>query len=448
LSAVSSAALGVGHWSPPLAATLRRDAARAHRIALTLTALALSTLPWLHPAGPGNTSPTDLLIIPAIAAVAFWLYLARHRIRAPYGVSVGLIIVAGCISGVVGPFGRGALVTVGYPEAPLIAVIQDIYLLIWSLAIVNLARTASALRVLLAAWVIASGFWAALLIVGVVTGIQALSGIEPTNGVRAEGQFGDPNMASGFFAISVMVLWSSAVPRRAWQRACIAAILLTGMVLTGSNGGVLSLGVGTAFVTLAAIRRHFGPIITVFAACALLGVGGAAVQIVHPLQIQEWARNSGVPILRDWIGRSDSSASQRVVILQEAWILFQKAGPLGAGPGATQPVLADGLAPFPHQAHDDYVAAVVERGVEGGIGLLILICAVAWRARHAIGGHLHPDFAAVVPRRDALIGALLGLTVAAAYYQVLHFRHAWALLAVIAAVQIWGRDWSTSKRVF
>jgi hypothetical protein len=63
------------------------------------------------------------------------------------------------------------------------------------------------------------------------------------------------------------------------------------------------------------------------------------------------ARDSGVPILRDWIGRSDATRATRDD-REEAWVLFQKAGPLGP-PGATQPILTDSLAPFPHQAHDD-----------------------------------------------------------------------------------------------
>ena len=185
--------------------------------------------------------------------------------------------------------------------------------------------------------------------------------------------------------------------------------------------------------------------VTIAAVCLALVIGAGAAKVIHPVDIQVWARDSGVPVLRDWIGRSDASASQRLTIVKEAWVLFQKAGPFGAGPGATQPILTDSLAPFPHQAHDDYVAAVVERGVEGGIALIVLIWAIAWRAGTAARGQLKADFAAVVPRRDALIGALLGLAVAAAYYQVLHFRHAWALLALIAAVQIWGRDWSTKR---
>jgi O-antigen ligase/polysaccharide polymerase Wzy-like membrane protein len=439
-----AAVLGAAPRPRSRAAHDTESVSRSHQVALALAAAGVSTLAWLHPAGPGNSSPTDLLMVPAIVAIAVWVCVSRAVIRAPFGISIGLVIVAGCISGLAGPFLRGALVTVGYPQAPLIAVVQDAYLLIWCLALVNLARSASALRVLLAAWVFASVFWAGLLIVGVESGITALSGIEVGNGVRAEGQFGDPNMAAGYFAISIFILWSSDVPRRVWQRLCFAGVLLFAMVLTGSNGGFLSLAVGVTFVLLAAIRRNHGPIVAVIAACAVLLIGAGATQVVHPTEIQQWARDSGIPILRDWIGRSDSSASQRVVIIKEAWDMFQKAGPLGAGPGATQPILADSLAPFPHQAHDDYLAAVVERGVEGGVALIVLICAIVWRARHAVGGRLKPDFAAVVPRRDALIGALLGVAVAAAYYEVLHFRHVWALLAVLAALQIWGRDWATT----
>lgn len=443
MSAVQAVSV-LSPWPRTVTAFDRRNIERAHRVALYLTATAVASLAWLHPAGPGNSSPTDVVMVPAIAAVWTWMFLSRGVIRVPYGISIGLVIAAGCISGIAGPVVRGALVTVGYPQAPLIAVVQDIYLIVWCLSVVNLARSASTLRVLLAAWVYAAAFWAVLLIAGSLTGIQALSGVEVNNGVRAEGQFGDPNMASGYFAMSLFVLWSSDMPKLLWQRAVIFGILLTAMFYTGSNGGFLSLAVGLGFLALFTIRARYGAIVMVAAGCGVLLLGAAATQLINPSDIQQWARDSGIPLLRDGIGRGDSSANQRVIILQEAWKLFQENGPLGAGPGATQPILATSLAPFPHQAHDDYLAAVVERGFEGGVALVVLICAIAWRARHAIGGRLKADFAAVVPRREALIAALLGLATAAAYYQVLHFRHAWTLLAVIAAVQVWGRDWTKS----
>jgi hypothetical protein len=101
-----------------------RDIDRARRVALVLTAIAISSLAWLHPSGPGNSSPTDLAMVPAMGSVALFDLPSAERIRAPYGISIGLVVLAGCISGAIGPYLRGALVTVGYPEAPLIAVVQ------------------------------------------------------------------------------------------------------------------------------------------------------------------------------------------------------------------------------------------------------------------------------------------------------------------------------------
>jgi hypothetical protein len=405
-----------------------------------MAAVAIGTLPFLRPAGPGNTSPTDAAIVGTIGAAAIVCWVSRTQFRTPYAIAMSLWVIAGCISGIAGPALRGSVISVGFPQDSLIAVIQDLFLLSWCLALVNLTRSASDLRVLLTAWVWGSAFWAAMLVAGVVLGIRALSGIEVGNGIRAAGNFGDPNMAANYFALSVFVLWSSATPRNRWLRAAIVGLLLVAMVLTGSNGAFLNLAIGISFVVLAAIRSRFGPVVLLATASVGLVAGAAAVEVFDFGQIQVAARDSGVPLLHDWIGRSDSSASERVVILQETWDLFQQAGPLGTGPNATKPLLTDTLAPYAHQAHDDYVAAVVERGVFGGLAILTLICAIWFRTAGALGGRLKRDFAAVVARRAPLAGALLGLGAAAAYYEVMHFRHVWALLAIIAVLQIRGRE--------
>jgi hypothetical protein len=408
---------------------------------LFAAAAALATLPFLRPAGPGNSSPTDVAIVAAIGAVTVVCWVTRVPVRVPYAISMGLWVVAGCLSGIAGPALRGSLVAVGYPQISLIAVAQDLFLLAWCLTLVNVVRSASDLRVLLAAWIWGATFWAALLVAGVVLGIRVLSGIEVGNGIRAEGNFGDPNMAANYFALSVFVLWASASPRNRRVRAAIVCLLLTAMVLTGSNGAFLNLAIGVTFVAFTEIRRRFGSAAVVVAACLSLLVAGSAAQLVDFGKIQEAARDSGVPILHDWIGRSDSSAGERVVILREAWVLLQDAGPFGTGPNATKPLLSDTLAPYAHQAHDDYVAAVVERGFLGGVAILTLIGAICFRAGGAMAGGLG-SFASAVPRRAPLIGALLGLAAAAAYYQVVHFRHVWALLAIIAVLQIRVREGS------
>src|SRR5690348_2172528 len=96
-------------WTRAMPAFDRDNAARAHRVALFLAAATVATMAWLHPAGPGNSSPVDVMMVPAIAAIGVWMYLSRSVIRAPYGIAIGLVVVAGCISGVAGPAVRGAL---------------------------------------------------------------------------------------------------------------------------------------------------------------------------------------------------------------------------------------------------------------------------------------------------------------------------------------------------
>jgi hypothetical protein len=34
---------------------------------------------------------------------------------------------------------------------------------------------------------------------------------------------------------------------------------------------------------------------------------------------------------------------------------------------------------------------------------------------------------------------VVGLAISASYYQILHFRHVWTLLAIIAALFVWAR---------
>jgi hypothetical protein len=45
----------------------------------------------------------------------------------------------------------------------------------------------------------------------------------------------------------------------------------------------------------------------------------------------------------------------------------------------------------------------------------------------------------VVPRPELLVAALAAIAVSAMFYEVLHFRHVWALLGLVAALELSGR---------
>jgi O-antigen ligase len=92
------------------------------------------------------------------------------------------------------------------------------------------------------------------------------------------------------------------------------------------------------------------------------------------------------------------------------------------------------------EAHDDYLAALLERGVIGLAGLLLLLGTVAFRGLGTTGSRLRPGFEAIIARPNALLGAVLGTFVASTVYELLHLRHLWALFGIVAALAIWGRE--------
>jgi hypothetical protein len=135
------------------------------------------------------------------------------------------------------------------------------------------------------------------------------------------------------------------------------------------------------------------------------------------------------------------SVAQRDMLLRESIVLRREGGPLGTGPVSTKARLASKRAQLVKEAHDDYLASIIERGPLGLLGFIVLLAALATRAVALAGRRLGPGFAAVVVRPYVLVGAVAGTAVAMAVYELLHLRHIWALFAIVAALAIWGRRW-------
>ena len=79
--------------------------------------------------------------------------------------------------------------------------------------------------------------------------------------------------------------------------------------------------------------------------------------------------------------------------------------PLGLGPGGTKAALVAEQSPYVKEAHNDYLAAVVERGVLGGAALAALIALVAVRARRIAGGMRCGRSSPRIPRPELLAAA-------------------------------------------
>ena len=396
-------------------------------VAVYSTCAAVAFLPFLQPAGPGNVSPVDALICIAIVATVYWALANRLQIRTAYALPVAVMALAGLIASLFSAF----------PAAGLLAVVQDLVLLAWCTTVLTVCRTPNGLSMVLRTWAYASVVWAGLMLLGALANIDVLSGISARTGSRESITFGDPNMAAGYYATSLMVVWASATPRHRVARGAAVAILLTAIILTGSNGFSLATLAACAVAAGIAMARRRGILPTVALACGIALVAGAIGSQVSVSTVVNDAA-TGAPLLRDYVGRFTQTTAGRDTLLHETLSLVEQGGLIGIGPDEVKPTLQSEQQGVAFEAHSDFTASVAERGLLGGIGLLLLILVLAYHARRVLGP-LQSGYVAVVRHPGALAGALVAYAIAANIYEVLHFRYLWTLLAVVAAVSIWGR---------
>jgi O-antigen ligase len=354
--------------------------------------------------------------------------------RFPYLLPIGLSILAGALASTVAY--SGAYVSVG---GGLVTLIQDAFLLAWGITIANLSRDPALLRTIVRAWAISVTCFAALMIIGVFAHIPLLSGEIARNGVRAAVTLGDPNLAANYFICSLLVLRAARYPGRRALRWLCCALIVTAIILTGSNGGVLVLVITTVLGGLFTLARRRGAAPAVITGAALVLAVLAIAPHVHVQGIVAQAQASS-PLLKDSIGRQAESSGSRSTILSESERLYFTADtPFGIGPGGTKSAFQAHQFGYVKMAHDDYSAALLERGVLGGVALVFLFVIIAVRCRRIAARPLRPDYAGIFPRPELLGAAVIGMFISAMFYQVLHFRHLWALLGIIAAVDLWGR---------
>jgi O-antigen ligase len=211
-------------------------------------------------------------------------------------------------------------------------------------------------------------------------------------------------------------------------------LLLWSLVLSESNGAAVELVAGVALLFCVGVYHKQGLV----NAMALLMVAVVAVvvflQVAPIVTVQTWARDSGQSLLVNTLGRSNSSSAQRSALIDEALSLYASDGLLGSGPSTTKALLFDRQYPYAKEAHDDYLAALVERGPLGVLGVVLLVISAAWRAGTVLRGPPSLSFAAQIPRPVGLVAALVALGVAGTYYEVMHFRFLWLLLGLVAVL--------------
>jgi len=393
--------------------TLEHPATRLARWRLTIVAIsvAVAALPLLRPSGPGNTGMVDLALVGALLVAGMWASIRSHILRLPYALPVGLTVLAGALATA---NLEGAAATDGVSTS-LLALVQDVFVFAWAAAVTTLGQDRTLLDVLCRAWAYSATAWAFILILGEVTGQNWLTGINSRDGIRASLTLGDPNLAADYFIVGLLVMRAARRPRRTGWRWLACALVVTAIVLTLSNGGMLALVIATACGALFSLARRRGLMVAA-AVGAVLAMG--AVAVVRTVDVRSWVTRveESSPFVRDSLGRQQESGGSRGTLLREAATLWLRGDTvLGLGPGNTEATLRDRQAAYVKEAHDDYLAALLERGVLGATALVLLAAALAVRTRRiCVEGGIAPEHRDVVPRPELLAAAVIALQVAMA----------------------------------
>jgi O-antigen ligase len=384
-------------------------------------------LPFLDPAGPGNTAPADVAMVAAIVVALLHATREHVRIRFPYLAGVTGLVVGGAV----------AALAARAPASVGLVLVQDLLLLVWAATIALGGRSHMIVVAVTRAWCRTAPVYSAVVVCAYVVGFAPLSGVSAKDGVRAAYTFGDPNLAGNYLVVSLFVMAACERPRSAGVRRAAYAVVLLAIAFTGSNGAMLTVVLGlVCSLSLTALRRR-GPIAGLLALTASLLAACLLVLVVLPRVdvdgLRERAAGS-VPLLRDSFGRSAGSSDERSVILAEGTELYLHGDALGYGPSRTKATLQATQAPYVKEAHNDYLATLLERGLIGAVGLLMLGVAVAWRCGRLCLTPLPPKYAEIVPRAWLLVTIAPVMAVSASFYEVLHFRHLWTWLGLVAAL--------------
>lgn len=402
---------------------LDRDETLTGAVALVACA-AMVFQPILRPSGPGNSSPVDVLTLATVLLSVLWAATCGRRLGGPYCLAGGLMLLSGAVAGLAGPLPGTSLINLG----------KELLLLAWCVALYNIARRPGVLRLLTASFAYAAVLWASVLVAATLLGVTAIEGISPTEGDRRLFTLGDPNYAATYWVVSLLMVYAVQRPRSRALRWYGYTMLLWALLLSQSNGGMLELGVAVVFLTAYRAYRTSGPAAATAVVLVVALAAGGALSAANLADVQDRARQSDHSVLVNTLGRSGASTEQRSTLLRESFQLYEQQWLTGSGPGTTKQLFEDQQFPYAKESHDDYLAALVERGPLGAVALLVLVASAVWRASRALRAPPGTGFAAQLPRPAGLVAALLALAVAGAYYEVLHFRFLWVLLALVAVL--------------
>lgn len=365
-----------------------------------------------------NVAPVDvwsMLLLPI-----YWLYLTqiRQTIRLPYIGAMWLILLGSLV---------GTFFAIN-PAQSLVAVGKDVYLYVGfvTVAAVLASFGPSAMQRTMAVWAGVVLLHGGLLIGEFVSPdlLQQVSsyvaGFGEVNPYRASGLFYNPNLAGAYQLLGFVPLMT-ARPRRliAWP---LGTFLFLSIAATGSLASMIGFAAGLIVATFAR-AFHTGSLNQSVRMITSLMV---PILILAGLTFAIINSNPDLQEALDYItvDRADRSAEGRFELWDRGFELLRSPTALwGIGPDSYQAL--DELA-LP--LHNDLLSFVVERGILGLLGLLLLFALTVGNSYRILRDLSSEEGETGVVA--VFFGTMVAAVIFSQFHQIFHYRWFWLVLAV------------------
>jgi O-antigen ligase len=295
------------------------------------------------------------------------------------------------------------------PALSLVTLTQELYLYVFFIVVSNVIQTERHMRLLAGAAFLSAAAFSVPLILELLADFTG----------RAEGYFTDDNGAAGYLgALAFLVYYPFDKSRRLLKPAFLGLILLA-VFATKSISGALSFLLGTVavfvgywFYTDAVTRKR-------------IFIGAiAAVLLLIPLYRVAASQHN-------FLDRLEGSEEGREGIWSAGLETFAH-NPLGIGIGPArfkEVVIVPGWS-HRKELHSDYLASLVERGILGFIGLLMILFSIGKSLSRCLKRHTSQGELLWIL---GLCGMFVFTLVDAVSHETLHNRHVWLIYAMIVA---------------
>jgi hypothetical protein len=396
-----------------------RGARLARGIALAVTA-AVPLVVWPGIDTPFSTPKLWLLVSGLLAAGAVWLWSRGWRWATEGAGVLGIVVAAWCaswaLSALLGDVVSLPALTLGVGASLWAVVLAGVVRNPRAVMAAQVAGSSAVALVSVLQWMGSDPFVAA----GWIPPIA-----EASPRLAVYGTLGNPNFVACLLAASLPMsaglFFSSGTVTR-WAAVAAAGVMALALLATGSRAGALALG--AAAVTSGVAGRGRPHRIVAVAALALAATAVAvspARSLAETLsgRVYIWRTTWPHALERPIAGRGPGGFE----LSYPAWDRAARAG------GHTRPGGSRFAGPQQH-AHNDYLEALVERGIPGGGALVLTIggmLAVAFQS--ARGGH---DTAAAVAGAASLAALAAAALVDLPLARPAEAVHSWTAVAVIA----------------